>query len=184
MTQVAPDRVALLDPAGKFELLHLFDGRRDALGTLPKSELKGRSESYAYLDYENLYLIVNQQRSRGGLFAHYSDGLTAIPVQGTLHAFDLFRNRERWKQDVKQHSLILEQLDHSPVLLLSNRRFERRGPTNVQTTALLVLDKSSGRKLLDTEGPTQGFHSISVNTADNFIELRSYNERVRIGPKN
>jgi hypothetical protein len=184
ITQVAPDRVALLDPAGKFELLHLFDGHRDTLGTLPKTELKGRSESYAFLDYENLYLIVNQQRSRGGLFAHYSDGLTAIPVQGTLHAFDLFRNRERWKQDVKQHSLILEQVDHSPVLLFSNRRFERRGQTNVQTTSLLVLDKSSGRKLLDTEGPTNGFHSISVNTAENFIELRSYNERVRIGPKN
>ena len=48
---------------------------------------------------------------------------------------------------------------------------------------MLVLDKQTGAKLLDEKTSSQpGFRSLTISTADRYIELRSYQERVRLYP--
>jgi hypothetical protein len=47
---------------------------------------------------------------------------------------------------------------------------------------LLAIDKKSGRRLLDVPIPTNGggFRSMNINLPDRYIELRSYNEIIRL----
>ena len=44
-----------------------------------------------------------------------------------------------------------------------------------------MMGKNSGRRLLETPMPmNNGFRSLNINLPDRYIELRSYNEIIRL----
>ena len=46
---------------------------------------------------------------------------------------------------------------------------------------ILVIDKRTGRKVLSTvDLSASNFRSLELNMAERYIELRSYNQRVRL----
>lgn len=180
ISPLSHDQLAVLERSGEFRLLELEGGRLRSLGAISQDEFNAKSEAFAFADYENIYLVVNQQRGTG----HYSEALPSLAVNGKIHAFDARLGKERWMQSVSGQDLVLERLEHSPVLVFSTRKFEGKGNLNYWNQSLAVLDKQSGRKLLSTTTPSQaGFQTLSVNLAERYVELRSYNERIRLTPK-
>ena len=66
-------------------------------------------------------------------------------------------------------------------MTFATRTYVRKGPLNYWTLGVVAIDKKSGRKLLDTTVPfTNSFRSVDVNLADRYVELRSYNDRIRL----
>jgi outer membrane protein assembly factor BamB len=179
MSVVDHDRIALLDPSGKFDLLDLRNGAVQTLGTVAAEDLKGRQEAYVLADNLNVYLLIN----RSGQQNYYSEQVPFVRINGMVLAFDPRADKLRWKQAVTSQNLVLERLDFSPFLVFATRKYERKGAVHVWSLSLLALDKQNGARLIDVSAPSQpGFRSVTVNAAERFVELRGYNERVRLYP--
>jgi outer membrane protein assembly factor BamB len=183
MTTLENDRMALLEPDGKFAILDLHTGARRDLAKLSADQLKGRSEVYVLADNVNFYLVINVNKLQNNNY--YSEQVPFLRANGLVLAFDQSTGRERWKESVQSQNLMLERLTFSPYLVFASRKYEepRKGRQQIWSLHLLVLDKLSGRKLLDEKSSAQpGFRSVTVSAADRYVELRSYNERVRLFP--
>jgi hypothetical protein len=106
-----------------------------------------------------------------------------VRASGVVLAFDAATGRQRWKQPVQGQNLMLERLTFSPFLVFASRKYEQKGRLNFWSLHLLAIDKLTGAKLLDEKSAAQpGFRSVNVNASDRFVELRSFNERVRLYP--
>ncbi|HLJ40676.1 MAG TPA: hypothetical protein VKT50_04235, partial [Candidatus Acidoferrales bacterium] len=83
-------------------------------------------------------------------------------------------------------NLMLERMTFSPFLVFASRKFEQKGgkvPIHVWSLQLLAIDKLSGTKLLDEKSSAQpGFRSINVNALERYVELRGFNDRMRLYP--
>lgn len=179
-TTLSGDRLVLVNPKGQLQLCDLHTGTLTPAGTLPASALRAGHEVYAIPTYDQL-LVVAHQNSR---FANdrYGNVFPSVRVAGTVHSFDLATGKEQWKQSVSGLHLVLERLDHSPAVLFLARTFEQNGSS--WKLSLLAIDRHKGQILHQSESQVQAdFHQMSVNMKDEFIELRSYNDRLRLTPK-
>jgi outer membrane protein assembly factor BamB len=173
------DRAALIEPDGKFGLIDLKTGKRQALATIPDEDLNPRSEAFVVADSDSLFLLLN----KGPPSSNFSDQVPFLRASGTVVAFDLESGKQRWKQVVQQQNLLLERLTACPFLLFSNRDYKPKGRLPVWTLHLIAIDKLTGARLLDEKTISQpGFRSVNVNAADRYVELRSYSERLRLYP--
>ena len=69
----------------------------------------------------------------------------------------------------------------TPVLTFIQRTLERKGNLAFWLSRLKVMSKQDGRLLAETKSTNgNGYQSFDVNMADRFVELRSYNERIRL----
>lgn len=180
MSNLDQNQLALFDPAGKFSLLNLASGAVQNLGEISADDLKARQEVIALADNVNVYLIIN----RSGNQNYYSEQVPFVRANGAIFAFDPRAGKLRWKQAVTGQNLVLERIDFSPFLLFATRKYEQKGNAPVWSLAVLAVDKTNGTKLLDVASPSQqpGFRSVTINAAERFVELRTYNERVRLYP--
>jgi hypothetical protein len=179
MTVLENDQMALLEPDGKFALLDLRTGERRDLATLLADDIKGRTEVYVLSDNVNVYLIINKGQNQN----YYSEQVPFVRVNGLIVAFELTSGKERWKQSVKGQNLMLERLTFSPFLVFASRKYEQKGKLHFWSLHLVAIDKLSGTRLLDEKSAAQpGFRSVTISAVDRYVELRSYNERVRLYP--
>jgi outer membrane protein assembly factor BamB len=178
------DRLAALEVTGRLHVLDLQTGERVKFDALPDAALKYRAEIYALGDYERVYLIVNQSRRRSYIYS--SGGLPTLNVNGTIYAFDRRSGRKLWEQKAPNQQLLREQFTHLPVMVFSSRRYERQGNMGNWETSLLVIDKKSGRELIDAQLASQysgGFQALKLNASERSVELVSYNQRIRLVAK-
>jgi|GEM_PF-572190 len=177
-TLIDGDFLAALRKDGTFALLDLENGRLTELGKLDDSELKSRSGVYVIADRDNVYLLSNKTTRSG---SYYSLGLPFVRVNGTVFAFDRRNGKRLWKQTVANQNLVISQFDHSPVMTFAMRTHVRKGQLSYWSLGVVAIDKKTGRKLIDTKSPfNSSFQSVDVNLADRYIELRSYNSRIRL----
>lgn len=177
--------VALHGAEGTVERVDLASGIRQVLGKVDErvgdkneSDMKNRSEVYAFQDEARTYVMVNQPR-RGQNFI-FGEEIATIPANGVLVAFDVSVGRRLWKSKVQNQSLVVTQLSHSPVLAFCNRSYVRKGNFDRWQAHVQLLDKATGRSLIDSTAPTNnGFRALDLNMADGYLELKSYNERLR-----
>jgi outer membrane protein assembly factor BamB len=171
-------RLIVLNPDGGLELLDLISGAVQKLGRLSSEELQGQTELYAVGDFENIYLIANQQR-RGGFF---SESLPSVRVHGMIFAFHRRTGERIWHEKIEGQNLLLQQLEHSPILVFAVRQYQRKGNLGFTTSNIIALDKRTGRKLAEISSPSNsgGIRSVEVNRLERYVELRSYNERIRL----
>ncbi len=173
------DRAASIEPDGKFGLIDLKTGLRKALATIPAEDWNPRIEAFVIADHTSLFLLLN----KGPPSSSFSDQVPFIRASGAVLAFDLESGKQRWKQVVQHQNLLLERLTASPFLLFSNREYKTKGRLPVWSLHLEAIDKLTGAKLLDEKTISQpGFRSITVSAAERYVELRSYNERLRLYP--
>lgn len=174
----------------ELELVDLGTGTAQGLGRV---EWPGSARTLtAFRDWSHVYVTVN----RGGRTL-FQDGLPLAEVNGTIYAFsgdgqglrwkkELRGGRGRWDREAGGYGLILAGLDHSSVLLFSRREFERRGNNDdfgLWTQKLLAVDKFSGNEVLKTSlAPASGFREMTVNPAEGTLELRGYDQRIRLVP--
>lgn len=177
-TSLGPEQLIALKSDGRIEVLDLVTGKQQALGQVDAADLKNRAETYAFQDDQRIYVLVNHPR-RPQQFS-FGEEISTLPANGVLAAFDRATGAPLWKEKVQNHTLVVPHLSQSPVLTFSTRNYVRKGNFSYWHLKLLVLDKQTGRKLLESTTPTNsGFRSLDVNMADRFVELKSYNERLR-----
>ena len=112
----------------------------------------------------------------------YGESFPSVRVAGTVQSFDLATGKEQWKQSVSGLHLILEHLDHSPVVLCLARTFEQNGSN--WKLSLLAIDRQHGQIVHQSDTLVQSsYHQLSVNMQDEYVELRTYNDRLRLIPK-
>ena len=179
MSTLDNNRMAVLESNGKFGVIDLSTGLRQELAALPPEDLKGRTEVYALADNVNIYLIINKGQNHN----FYSEQVPFVRASGLVMAFESSTGKQRWKQAVHGQNLMLERLTFSPFLIFSSRKYEQKGKVPFWSLHLVAIDKLSGARLLDRQEAAQpGFRSITVSAVDRYVELRGWNERVRLYP--
>ena len=179
------ERLACVEPAGKevktsaLTVIDLVDGSRQSF-EVADIEIKAKNELFVFSDREQLYLVVNRP---GAVQNYYNEQLPYVRINGTVATFDLASGQPRWKQQVLGQNLLLERLEFSPVLLFVSRKFENKGQMNFWSMHLVALDKRTGTRKLDEKSAQQpGFRSLTINARDRYIELRGWNDRLRLYP--
>lgn len=183
MSQLPGDRLALLDPAtGSFQSLDLRTGEIQTLGSVSTDDLKNRTEMFAVADFDNVYLIVNSPLRQNNVM--YSESMPLVRVNGILFAFPRGGSKP-WQTKIDGQGLILDRLDHSPLLVLTARKSNPRGNVPIMSRSVIALDKFTGEKVLDETTPLNtDFRSLLISLPGKYVELRSYNERLRFSPAN
>ena len=180
LTTLGDDQLVLLESNGRLGRLDLSTGKLSPVGQIATSDLKGASNIYAFQDALNLYVAVNKPLKG----SYYSVNMHSIRVNGPLLAFA--RNASggppRWRQRVEGLNLVLEKLEHSPLLLLASRQYMREGNLRYYMLKLHALDKLTGqvRAKLETPSNYWSFNGLRLNLAERYLELGSYNQRIRL----
>ncbi len=177
---IGENQLVLLAATGRLDRLDLRTGKLAAVGQIAPGDLKGATSIYAFHDSENLYVAVN--RPIKGSF--YSINLHSIRVNGPLLAFShaAVGGAPRWRKQVDGLNLVLDKLEHAPLLLLASRQYLREGNLRYYLLKLQALDKRTGqiRASLETPSNYWSFNGLRLNLAERYLELGSYNQRIRL----
>ena len=174
-------RMLAVSSGGELEFVDLQSGERRTLaGTYPTSQLRS-GETFAVTDRERLYLVRSNQRRSYAV--QFPEGFQrSLNVGGRITAFNLRDGKVAWTNShVPAQNLVLDFLADSPVLIFAGRQLVRSGEFGHWSFNLLVLDKRTGHQVLKTTDPSaSNFKTLEVNMAEKYIELRSFNQRLRL----
>ena len=177
------DELLVVPLDGKAERIEIATGRRSPLDPLGANDMQGRrSETFALVDEEHIYLLVNTLDNSG--VHHYGESLLSVRAHGTLYAWNRAAGKLVWKQEVKHQNLVVDRFRSLPVLLFVSRSWKQKGNMSYGTLSIRAIHKPSGKVLHDSTSPSMhsGFHSLQVNASEPSIELKSYNLRMRLVP--
>ncbi|MBQ18206.1 MAG: hypothetical protein CMJ65_13905 [Planctomycetaceae bacterium] len=173
-------RLVMLADQGQFDILDLRTGQVTTVGRLTPADMKGSSSFYAFEDSENLYVAVNKPLKG----TYYSINLHSVRVNGVLCAFDRQAAgvAPRWRKEVKGMNLILDKSRHAPLLVLASREYKREGALRYYLLRLAAVDKRTGQDRVSMETPSNywSFNGLRLNLAERYLELGSYNQRIRL----
>jgi hypothetical protein len=171
-----------VQPDGKLSSIETVRGARTELGQIPRESLRNNPRIHMAADGQRVYVVIGVPG--GDEFSYLS--LPCIRVQGQLLAFDRASGKMAWPpRAIRGSNLVLNQFRRLPVLIFAGYRTEElsAGPDSryVQKIELMLLDKSTGREVLNWSGATIGGSpsSLLVDPANQRIDILSYNERYR-----
>jgi outer membrane protein assembly factor BamB len=179
--RLSGQRMIVMNGAGQLQLCHLKTGALSSCGALSPKELRHDTEIRVIPTYDQLFVVANQMR----LFPKdsFPESFSSVQVHGMVHAIELETGKEQWKQKIEGLHLIVERLDYSPVVLFVSRVFQQK-PTPSWTLSLKVIDRYAGKIVHSSSNLVQAtFQVLMVNVPDEFIEFRTYNDRIRLSPK-
>ncbi|MEO1993807.1 MAG: PQQ-binding-like beta-propeller repeat protein, partial [Planctomycetaceae bacterium] len=130
----------------------------------------------AVADANRLYLAVGG----GTRFGGYYYNTPTIPVNGQLLAFDRQNGRFLWQQSVKNQNMVVSQMSYMPILLMMNFKYERKMNFGFSSMQLMAIDKRNGHILADEKLASSGLQAVTTNMAERYIEVRTYNMRIRL----
>lgn len=174
------NRLGLADAQGQLQMCNLETGTIRLAGHVPTSALRSNTQIHMVPTYDQLLVVTHRDdkfpNDRG------TDSFSSLRVSGTVHSFDPATGEERWKQSVSGLHLILDQLDHSPIILCVARTMEQNGSS--YKWMLLAIDRHRGQIVHQSENQVQAsFHQLTINMQDEMVELKTYNDRLRLMPK-
>jgi outer membrane protein assembly factor BamB/tetratricopeptide (TPR) repeat protein len=179
-------RMLAISAAGELEIVDLQTGERKALADgYPVSQLRTAGDTFAVTDRERLYIIKSNQRRT--YTVQFPEGFQrSLSVGGRITAYNLRDGKLAWANSrIPSHNLVLDFLADSPVLIFAGRQLVKSGSAEFQHWSfnLLVLDKRTGHEVLKATDPSvSNFKTLEVNMAEKYIELRSFNQRLRLMP--
>jgi len=130
----------------------------------------------AVTDADRLYLAVGD----GTRFGSYYYNTPTIPVNGQLLAFDRHTRKFLWKQSVEKQNLVVSQMSYTPILLLMNFQYERKMNFGFSSMQLMAIDKRNGHILVNEKLASSGLQAVTTNMAERYVEVRTYNMRIRL----
>ena len=112
----------------------------------------------------------------------YPEGFrSTLTVGGEVLAFDAHEGKLLWQRTVSPHSLVLDSVHDSPMLTFVWRTLVNNKEFGHWSVHILVIDKRTGRQILSTADlSASNFRTLELNMAERYIELRSYNQRLRL----
>ncbi|AMV20329.1 PQQ-binding-like beta-propeller repeat protein [Planctomyces sp. SH-PL14] len=176
----------VVEPDGRTAVLNLQTGRvmelasvKEVLATLdPIRRRTGQLQ--CLMDRERIYLFVDQKMM---LTNTYLPGPN-IRCSGACVALDRREPKIAWQQDVSGFNLPIDRTGDLPVLPFVAVQNVNRDDLHFQDIKLRVLDKSTGKALVDWQGKSYSSHiqGIVADFPGRAIEFRSYNETFLVRP--
>jgi hypothetical protein len=176
---VERDKLAVLEPSGKFTLLSLVDG-----ATLIETQLeRERSLKSIYvLPSEDQYLLfTNSLYREDGAVSYQPPAIPDAPlVNGRIYAFDRVTGKSLWPSPafVEQWGLPLDQPTGTPVLLLMRREMRSGGGgAHRNALAVMCLDRRDGTLIYEKNdmaanaGMGNDKYTLQANPAGDIITL-------------
>jgi outer membrane protein assembly factor BamB len=173
------ESLAILDPSKGLSLLDLETGRErefkfDAALDTAMSPFTSSSEVYCFSDPYAVYLVSSKRRQQ----QHHLNQVASVPLNGAIYSFDRRTGKQLWKTDVDDMALLTTYFDYCPMLVLMAQKNQTDGNSWYQTVTISAIDKSTGRRYLDSTQPVvNGLQTFELNMADRFLELRMFDNR-------
>lgn len=176
---VERDKLAVLEPEGKFVLLALDDGRPLIETTVePEKSL----QSIFVLPSEDRYLLfTNSTYRENNSTAYLAPAIPEAPlVNGHVYAFDRQTGRSLWPSPafVEQWGLPLDQPTGTPVVVLMRREMRKTSSAAQRNAlAILCLDRRNGALLFEKSelnanaGMGNDKYTLEADPANNTVNL-------------
>ena len=172
--------LVLREDTGECELVDLRSGDRSQLGVVSSDLLESASQIHAVSDSEYVYVLVDHLNNR----RHSYVNPPVVSVNGTVVALPRDAEGTPWSRRVESQNLLLTQFTHSPLMVFLSYEHVtlEKSQYGYAKVRLLVLDKGTGRVLVeeDRASPNGNHYQLGVNRTERMIEIRSYNEVLRI----
>jgi outer membrane protein assembly factor BamB len=171
-----PKRVAIIEPGGLFTLLDGRTGDVAFTSRLQPNDTEKLQEATLLSDHDRYYIALNRASDRG---FHWNSAagfaIRSARVNGAVYALNRRTGKLEWISDfVPHHSLLLEQWNDLPVLLLAAQytKSTANGVPERQGVKVTAINKATGKLILDDEIPqTSQFHAINANLGSGRVEL-------------
>ena len=100
-------------------------------------------------------------------------------VNGTIVAVDRSNGNRLWSMKAENVSVILEHMRHWPLLLMTSRKLDKA--TTRYVSSVIAVDKQTGNVAAKSTGSiSDSYQSLRLSNAGQYVELRSYNHRLRV----
>jgi outer membrane protein assembly factor BamB len=179
-----------VSPKGEVTLLDLKTGKPLFKTSVPEADVENLKSAHLLRDRDSYFLLLNQpidQRVVQGVWTNVYQGMQSLPINGTIHAFDQATGKLRWRIEVANQHLVLEQFKDLPLLLFTARvnKFQNAGGAVIarQVPAVLAIHKQTGKRLYDKELPANGaniFHMIAADQKAGTVEMTSFQFKIRL----
>jgi len=168
--------LAVFTPGGELQTVDLRTGVASTLGTIPQEDLKKNHDLYLAADNSHYYFVTNAPVRNS-----ISVSAPSVPVNGTLYVFDRQSGKQIWKQSFEKKHLVIDEQNPLPVVLLVSRDYQRTRNRPNNMIHLIVLDKPTGKELLDWQAPTDSnIRNINVDYQQKMLEIQTYSARIRL----
>jgi outer membrane protein assembly factor BamB len=192
--------LGVVEPDGKLHVIDLQTVKPMFTARIDPRHLQGLQGRPVLLrDAQNCYVIcntpVNQNIQQFGgvqLNLQPGSGMRALPVNGTIFAFDLGTGKTRWYNKVESQQLVLDLFEEMPVLLFTSRyqTWTQNGPARnvIQIVTAKSISKQTGKLLYDNNSDPNDktrdakypplvqqwmFHELSVKDSGTRFEFKS-----------
>lgn len=164
---------------GRAWLVDLRDGTARELAPVAE-ELRGDHTAYVVTDSRSIFLVYNNLDNPQSSYGN----LQSVQVHGTLVCWSRETGKLLWQRTVENQQLVLNSLEETPVLVLTSMQNVQKQVINYMESRVQLIDKQSGHVgLEDSWASMNGYiNQFIVDPSHNYIELRGYNERVRMTP--
>jgi PQQ enzyme repeat len=186
-----PDLAAVAEPQrdGLLTVIDLHTRQPVLHAKLDKNELQKVQQSIHLLrDKDLVYVALNgannpQMNPMGGPWVNAGPGLRGLPVNGTFYAFDAKTGKLRWKTELPNQALLLEQYKELPILIFTSRSQQLNNMGMMQATSTKSIAKRTGKLLYDRDPgrnrPESQFHTLQVDIRNGVIDLIGYQIKVQ-----
>ena len=177
---VVADKFLLsIESSGRFRVIDLRNGQINATGTLEEEAWKGQREVHAFLDNDQLYLVMNHSTSHSTYLNVFSQR-----VNGYLVSLNPHTGEQLWQHKLDPLNLVLEDLYEMPVLVIAGAKHEQKHGLYVGSFKLQLIDKQTGEVLFqDKFTMQQGVQQIEWSTARKQLLFRAYQMIYTLRPK-
>ena len=167
--------VGAIDTKGVVTVLNLQTGKAQIFDAIPPKKLVGSSQRHLLQGKDYLFAILNTS----GSSYSYSGDMPYMRITGNVVAYDKKTGKVAWIKPVDKLNLMLAQIRRSPILLFTHQEYDRK--ISIQKLTILALDKKTGRQLVEARTYSySSFRNMSVDLKGQFIDLATYNERLRM----
>jgi outer membrane protein assembly factor BamB len=180
MTLTREQQLFVLSQAdGRAWLVDLRDGTSSELAPAPE-ELRGNHTAYVVTDSRSIYLIVNHLENPLPSYGN----LQSVQVHGTLLCWSRETGEVAWQRTIENRQLVLDSFEETPVLVLTSVQSVQKQVINYMESHVQLVDKQTGHVGLDDHWASMNgyINQFIVDPSRQYLELRGYNERVRMMP--
>jgi len=167
------ERVAVLTPAGIFQVVSVVDGKTIFQGEGAVSD--GLQSFLAWRTLDGYMLAtncINQPGPGNQIFTSIMNGAT--PINGSVVRFKTGSAKPLWNTPMQEHMLKIEQASGQPVVVLLNQLRVMKGKSMRTQWRLSCIDKRNGSILYDqtTDGSNNLFQ-VDLDRTKKVVEVKT-----------
>lgn len=193
----APDLLLWLSEDNDITMINLRDGSERLLANIKEHRNGSQAPVHVIAERDRFYIVMENRESSAGYL-----GIQGVPATGAVLCFDR-AGELKWTLNPQTQvqplvslsnknrpprswplKLLTQDFSDSPVVLLVADVSEHAGEHYFHRLKVVAVDKATGKIVIDQGIPSEsgGFSYVYVNLEHQQIELRTYNEQLRLVP--